>query len=166
MSEREMRHLSEHELEGLLIERGLEDDARAGSAEAAHLEKCAECGAAYERMRGSVALFRDAVAEWEGNPRAVVVKKQSSRLGSRWSLRLQVGVAMLLLALAVFDQHRRQEHHELSLAKQKLAEQVASDEALMQRVDQQLDEDEPGAMAPLMALTESAQRNEKSKGEK
>jgi len=123
-------------------------------------------------MRAMVESFREGAMLWQ--PRAAAAKTFSERLyvaqNGRKSRRIwmtvpAMGLAAAMLVAGVMGPHWMRERRSMEMQAAEQARvnqqmvlqqaQAATDDALMQQVQQQLDEDVPASMTPLTALIQT-----------
>jgi len=153
-------HLTDAELDAMVM--GVDD----ADARTAHMLECAMCRTKLTEMRAMVESFREGALLWQ--PR-VMAKTFSERLYATqngrksrhvWMTAPAMGLAAAMLVAGVTGPHWIRERHAAEQARlnRKMVlqqAQAATDDALMQQVQQQLDEDVPASMTPLTALIQT-----------
>jgi len=167
------RHLTDEEMDGVLM---------GAESHALHLQECEVCRAKVVEMRAMMECFRDGLLLWESSSK---VKSEILRSAQNdnpekysWMALPAMGLAAALVvglmvphwmhersagAARTANDASRDLGHVASQAaniaptsqKRDVGHPMQSDDALMQQVQQQLDEDVPSSMTPLTALIQT-----------
>jgi hypothetical protein len=170
------RHLTDEELDAMVM--------GDGNAHASHVQECEACRARLEEMRAMVGSFREGVLLWspsESKATTGVLRSAQDDGKKRYGWRMMPAMALAAaLVVGVMTPHWMQERsanetaaktmpgtgiapmsqkrdmgHPQTQTVQTPAAQPVNDDALMQQVQQQLDESVPVSMAPLTALIQT-----------
>ena len=139
----------------------------AGGAERAHVADCARCRAETEPLKDALGWFGAAAREWGGEKAALVrewhdakeaaaLEWRESKSALRLHWRSMVGVwaavaAVLLLIFGIgLPRHKAQQAPTTAQVQQPEAkQQITSDNALLEAVDQDVSREVPAALQPL-----------------
>jgi len=170
------QHLTEYELEELLISEGVESPgdpsegraAALSATAAAHFRECLECRSAYGHLKNDVTLLRAGIVAWGEQAilpeRFIHINSVKPRpaiwRSPRWGL-IAASIAAMLVVVTMFGIHHHYQQQVVE-RQQGVAQPAAitvaasvDDAELMRQIDAQLHQSEPTAMEPLTALIQN-----------
>ena len=167
------RHLSHEQLCDVLLAQPAEAASPALEAAGDHLRNCLICASELEALRGSIALFRQAGSSYAERVYARPVMQRASIApspGFRSHVLYWATAAAIAIAVALpFGLHRHDAHAPATAsvaarpaavtAAPASAENVQSDEALLDGIDQDLSAAVPAAMQPLADPTDGTAKS-------